>query len=179
MELKSPTKRGTKPNTSKPKNNKLKNKKDLPLKVVYISSPMKVKTSASGFRALVQRLTGKGAVWPLDPSDLESLAAHGLGDSQTGLNNHNGTIINNIADNVSIISDDHDTGVMNDSGVEFPAADLSPDTSAASDDLHFQPLDHDCDDVLLMDRDMPVFNDHDFACLIQSDGLDFFDQLLI
>ncbi|KAJ6713246.1 SIGMA FACTOR BINDING PROTEIN 1 CHLOROPLASTIC [Salix purpurea] len=30
-----------------------------PIKVVYISSPMKVNTSASEFRALVQELTGK------------------------------------------------------------------------------------------------------------------------
>ncbi|KAE8717865.1 Sigma factor binding protein 1 [Hibiscus syriacus] len=40
------------------KNSKRRNsKKDL--KVVYISSPMKVKTCASQFRALVQELTGK------------------------------------------------------------------------------------------------------------------------
>lgn len=37
-----------------------KNKND-PLKVVYISSPMKVKTSASRFRSLVQQLTGKNS----------------------------------------------------------------------------------------------------------------------
>ncbi|XP_057457634.1 uncharacterized protein LOC130748430 [Lotus japonicus] len=34
-----------------------KNKKEI--KVTYISSPMKVKTSASNFRALVQELTGQ------------------------------------------------------------------------------------------------------------------------
>ena len=37
-------------------NNKRYNKKEI--KVTYISSPMKVKTSASNFRALVQELTG-------------------------------------------------------------------------------------------------------------------------
>ncbi|GLT64950.1 hypothetical protein SLA2020_374110 [Shorea laevis] len=31
------------------------------IKVVYISSPMRVKTCASKFRALVQELTGKGS----------------------------------------------------------------------------------------------------------------------
>lgn len=35
-----------------------------PIKVVYISNPMRVKTSAAGFRALVQELTGRDA----DPS---------------------------------------------------------------------------------------------------------------
>ncbi|KAE8728918.1 Sigma factor binding protein 2 [Hibiscus syriacus] len=38
---------------------KAKSKK--PIKVVYISNPMKVKTSASKFRALVQKLTGQDA----------------------------------------------------------------------------------------------------------------------
>ncbi|CAO1946332.1 unnamed protein product [Urochloa humidicola] len=35
-----------------------------PIKVVYISNPMRVRTSAAGFRALVQELTGRDA----DPS---------------------------------------------------------------------------------------------------------------
>ncbi|XP_061372039.1 uncharacterized protein LOC133314561 [Gastrolobium bilobum] len=39
-----------------------------PIKVVYISNPMKVKISASGFRALVQELTGQDAESPPDPS---------------------------------------------------------------------------------------------------------------
>ncbi|XP_042501330.1 uncharacterized protein LOC122079139 [Macadamia integrifolia] len=38
---------------------KSKKKPSKPIKVVYISSPMKVKTSASEFRALVQELTGR------------------------------------------------------------------------------------------------------------------------
>ncbi|KAL9175405.1 hypothetical protein ABFS82_02G110000 [Erythranthe guttata] len=41
------------------KGNKSKKKRDNSLKVVYISSPMKVRTSASRFRSLVQQLTGK------------------------------------------------------------------------------------------------------------------------
>ncbi|KAK6928919.1 VQ protein [Dillenia turbinata] len=36
-----------------------KRKKRTAIKVVYISSPVKVKTSASEFRALVQKLTGR------------------------------------------------------------------------------------------------------------------------
>lgn len=38
-----------------------------PVKVVYISNPMRVKVSASEFRALVQELTGQDAELP-DPS---------------------------------------------------------------------------------------------------------------
>ncbi|KAK8482638.1 hypothetical protein V6N13_147377 [Hibiscus sabdariffa] len=45
---------------------KAKSKK--PIKVVYISNPMKVKTSASKFRALVQKLTGQDAELPDDPT---------------------------------------------------------------------------------------------------------------
>ncbi|XAR68416.1 hypothetical protein NMG60_11003521 [Bertholletia excelsa] len=41
--------------------------KKKPVKVVYISNPMKVKTTASKFRALVQELTGRDATVP-DPS---------------------------------------------------------------------------------------------------------------
>ncbi|KAL4290234.1 hypothetical protein GQ457_14G019490 [Hibiscus cannabinus] len=41
------------------KNTKKKSDSKKDLKVVYISSPMKVKTCASQFRALVQELTGK------------------------------------------------------------------------------------------------------------------------
>ncbi|CAK9184051.1 unnamed protein product [Ilex paraguariensis] len=45
---------------------KLAKTKKKPLKIVYISNPMKVKTSASEFRALVQELTGQDAELP-DP----------------------------------------------------------------------------------------------------------------
>ncbi|KAI3764220.1 hypothetical protein L2E82_14224 [Cichorium intybus] len=43
----------------KPTKNCTRKKHTNKLKVVYISSPMKVKTSASRFRALVQELTGR------------------------------------------------------------------------------------------------------------------------
>ncbi|XWS65323.1 hypothetical protein CRYUN_Cryun05aG0083500 [Craigia yunnanensis] len=44
-----------------------KKKNNKPIKVVYISNPMKVKISASKFRALVQELTGQDAELP-DPT---------------------------------------------------------------------------------------------------------------
>ncbi|KAI8559199.1 hypothetical protein RHMOL_Rhmol04G0154600 [Rhododendron molle] len=42
-------------------------KKTKPVKIVYISNPMKVKTTASEFRALVQELTGRDSGMP-DPT---------------------------------------------------------------------------------------------------------------
>ncbi|XVE90719.1 hypothetical protein DITRI_Ditri20bG0099900 [Diplodiscus trichospermus] len=50
----------------KAKSKKKKNT-NKPIKVVYISNPMKVTTSASKFRALVQELTGQDAELP-DPT---------------------------------------------------------------------------------------------------------------
>ncbi|EEF40226.1 uncharacterized protein LOC8273898 [Ricinus communis] len=47
---------------------KAKPKKKQPMKVVYISNPMKFKISASEFRALVQELTGQYSELPADPS---------------------------------------------------------------------------------------------------------------
>ncbi|MCD7454936.1 hypothetical protein HAX54_026532 [Datura stramonium] len=43
----------------------LKTTKRKTVKVVYISNPMKVKTSAAEFRALVQQLTGQHAKYPV------------------------------------------------------------------------------------------------------------------
>ncbi|EXB38304.1 hypothetical protein L484_013937 [Morus notabilis] len=57
-----------------------KTKKTRPVKVVYISNPMKIKTSASEFRALVQELTGQDAEFP-DPTKF--LATNG--EDQVGV----------------------------------------------------------------------------------------------
>ncbi|CAL0332856.1 unnamed protein product [Lupinus luteus] len=53
---------------SNPKKKKKNHNNNKPMKVVYISNPMKVKTSASEFMALVQELTGQDAEPPPDPS---------------------------------------------------------------------------------------------------------------
>ncbi|CAK8543084.1 unnamed protein product [Lathyrus sativus] len=50
---------------------KSKKKNNKPIKVVYISNPMKVNTSASEFMALVQELTGQYAESPPDPSKFQ------------------------------------------------------------------------------------------------------------
>ncbi|KAJ8770515.1 hypothetical protein K2173_018006 [Erythroxylum novogranatense] len=52
------------------------------MKVVYISNPMKFKTSASEFRALVQELTGQDAELP-DPSKMVGCDDVGGGHHQT------------------------------------------------------------------------------------------------
>ncbi|KAJ8646416.1 hypothetical protein MRB53_008164 [Persea americana] len=60
----------------KPKQVKSKKK---PIKVVYISNPMKVKTSVSQFRALVQGLTGRDS----DLADIKkNLAIDGMDELQ-------------------------------------------------------------------------------------------------
>lgn len=51
--------RGRKKNCSNSNNNNKKKRSDSAMKVVYISSPMKVKTSAAKFRTIVQKLTGR------------------------------------------------------------------------------------------------------------------------
>jgi hypothetical protein len=53
---------------------KSKKNKNKPIKVVYISNPMKVKTSASEFRALVQELTGQYAESPPNPSRFQDFS---------------------------------------------------------------------------------------------------------
>lgn len=51
-----------------------------PIKVVYISNPVRVSTSAAGFRALVQELTGRHA----DPSKYTGSGAVDVGESSAG-----------------------------------------------------------------------------------------------
>ena len=51
-----------------------------PIKVVYISNPVRVSTSAAGFRALVQELTGRNA----DPSKYTGSGAADVGESSAG-----------------------------------------------------------------------------------------------
>ncbi|CAL0317101.1 unnamed protein product [Lupinus luteus] len=58
VQQKIPTKKRIKPMKQKSK----------PIKIVYISNPMRVKTSVSEFRTLVQELTGKDAEMQPDPS---------------------------------------------------------------------------------------------------------------
>ena len=64
-----PTKKAKQPKKNNNNNN------NNPIKVVYISNPMKVKTSASQFRALVQELTGQDSELP-DPTKYSNKDEH-------------------------------------------------------------------------------------------------------
>lgn len=66
-----------KKSTKKPNKTK-KTSTSKPVKVVYISNPMKVKTCASKFRALVQQLTGQDAEFP-DPTKYPATEEDGAG----------------------------------------------------------------------------------------------------
>ncbi|CAK9319610.1 unnamed protein product [Citrullus colocynthis] len=72
---------GRKPTKKTKQPNKIK-----PIKVVYISNPMKVQTSASEFMALVQELTGQNADFP-DPSKFPPSAVCGGASSSDLLHN--------------------------------------------------------------------------------------------
>ncbi|XP_006362265.1 uncharacterized protein [Solanum tuberosum] len=58
---------------SKKANKHPKNTKKKPVKVVYISNPMKVNTSAEEFRALVQQLTGQHANYPVTDNNIHTV----------------------------------------------------------------------------------------------------------
>lgn len=52
--------------------------KQQPLKVVYISNPMRIETSAAEFRALVQELTGRDAADWTCPDQIPRVAAENI-----------------------------------------------------------------------------------------------------
>ncbi|MED6193191.1 hypothetical protein PIB30_016689 [Stylosanthes scabra] len=110
VQQRAPTKRS---NNKQKKRNSNNNKKEI--KVVYISNPMKVKTSASQFRALVQELTGQDAEFPQDPSKFQGQdCSDNDGDNN---NNHNGK--GDYDDNNYVVKDGHD-GPNDDTLVVIP-----------------------------------------------------------
>uniref|UniRef100_A0A2P2ISP3 VQ domain-containing protein n=1 Tax=Rhizophora mucronata TaxID=61149 RepID=A0A2P2ISP3_RHIMU len=99
------------------------------IKVVYISSPMMVKTSASQFRALVQQLTGK-----------DSDTAERFGDVNSGTEWHSEMIDPN-HQGVNVVDDDHHHASMD----QLMGSSQEPSTSSDSifepfDDLIFPPM---------------------------------------
>nr|XP_043611055.1 uncharacterized protein LOC122582694 [Erigeron canadensis] len=68
-----------KPSTVKNQKLSQKSNKRKPVKVVYISNPMKIKATPSEFRAIVQQLTGRYAASPPSPDD-HDVAASGIID---------------------------------------------------------------------------------------------------
>ncbi|XP_058226005.1 sigma factor binding protein 1, chloroplastic-like [Rhododendron vialii] len=89
------------------------------VKVVYISSPVKVKTSASRFRALVQELTGRD-------SDVSRYVE---------------------ANNGSYYHDDHSQGGVVDRGISNSVSDRVSDSTTSSDS--YLELEPSFDDLLM------------------------------
>ncbi|KAJ4706255.1 sigma factor binding protein 1, chloroplastic-like [Melia azedarach] len=104
--------------------NKAKSKKK-PVKVVYISNPMKVKTSASQFRALVQELTGQDAGFP-DPTKFTD-TDHDVGSNRT---------VQDDEDAAKLAADNH----HHPRALEIPEVDASHQQPEISDFL-FEPFD--------------------------------------
>ncbi|KAK9290800.1 hypothetical protein L1049_008978 [Liquidambar formosana] len=90
--------------------------KKRPVKVVYISNPMKVKTSASEFRALVQELTGQDSELP-DPTKFYD----GVGGNPTAV------------DEMKMANDDHT--------LEVPQVDPNTSVAPVRSDLAYDPFD--------------------------------------
>lgn len=147
-----------------------KQPRQAPPKVVHISNPMKLETSASDFRSIVQELTGQHAVWPVDPSKFSASR------NQTPTNN------NDEDSSAADLSDSTRNNTATDTGKDYVygTADVpSSDGSAgSSDDLCLQPLDQDAtadDRVVLIDHHMLhyMLHDHqDFAGFAQSRDVD-------
>ncbi|KAH6834255.1 hypothetical protein C2S53_004618 [Perilla frutescens var. hirtella] len=127
--------------------------KEDPLKVVYISSPMKVKTSASRFRSLVQELTGKN-------SDISQY----MDDS-----------INYGASDIfqEIDCDDHSLGKETSSDLYQTYSSISPnDTSTSSDSMSNVYTSQ------IRDQFGGIFSSNSFYDPSQLDVLGSFDELL-
>ncbi|KAE8664097.1 Sigma factor binding protein 2 [Hibiscus syriacus] len=118
---------------SSPKKTKFKK----PIKVVYISNPMKVTTSASEFMALVQKLTGQDAELPEDPTKFTD-AEEAVDDVGGDIDNGNQRV--------------PDTAAKNDTVAEYRVKEIpSPDQqqcSTIADDVERSvPFDAFYDDV--------------------------------
>ncbi|XP_052173498.1 sigma factor binding protein 1, chloroplastic-like [Diospyros lotus] len=93
-----------------------------PLKVVYISNPIRIRTTASHFKALVQELTGQDAAAVPDPA--KSAAAHDMV----------------IPAGVKVVTDDDPDHEYEDLEVPIMDPDAAADAPEKSD-LCFQPYD--------------------------------------
>ncbi|KAI5560228.1 hypothetical protein POPTR_016G036600v4 [Populus trichocarpa] len=104
------------------KGTKIAKTKKKPMKVVYISNPMKFKISASGFRALVQELTGQDSELP-DPTKIVDDDDHGVGGNYRTVSNASKTVV-----------DDH-------CALEVPTKDPSQEQPPARQDAPFGSFD--------------------------------------
>lgn len=111
---------------------KSKTNKNKPMKVVYISNPMKFKTCASKFRALVQEFTGQDAKFP-DPSRFLDSDSD-VGDCGCGGGN-NQTVEHEGSETV----DDH----------KVPIVDLDAEQGRTPDHATPLPLESSFDDIFM------------------------------
>lgn len=137
------------------KNYKGKRKNNNSLKVVYISSPMKVKTSASRFRSLVQQLTGKN-------SDI----------SQYMEDNNN----YEVRDFCEIDCDDQ--SLPKETSDEYPIySSISPDDTPTSSDSFPGPIDNVFTSQM-KEKFAEIFSSNSFYDPSELDVLGSFDELL-
>ncbi|KAL2326349.1 hypothetical protein Fmac_025407 [Flemingia macrophylla] len=100
------------------KNNKVSRRDKKEIKVTYISSPVKVKASASNFRALVQELTGRYSnVAETMPMEEEEDQEHLHDHSERVLNSKSGTQQWNVAQ--GYLPHDEETNLLKPEYSEF------------------------------------------------------------
>jgi hypothetical protein len=123
-----------------------------PIKVVYISNPMCVKTSAARFRALVQELTGRHAdPSKYSPDDLDAVAGVGADDAAAAV-----AVIDGAAQGLS----PGDAVASSDTVVASPsaAADHQPDASGAAPHGGYYDEDDDGFRSQLLENNYTVFS---------------------
>ncbi|KAL7083765.1 hypothetical protein ACP275_14G182600 [Erythranthe tilingii] len=129
-------------------------RKNNSLKVVYISSPMKVKTSASRFRSLVQQLTGKN-------SDISQY--------MEGDNNINGEVFRDFCEIDRSLANDHDR--------MFSSISPSDDTTTSSESLLGPPFE-DVFTSQMKEQFEGIFSSDSFYDPLQIDLLGSYEELL-
>ncbi|KAL5743709.1 hypothetical protein ACOSQ2_026825 [Xanthoceras sorbifolium] len=142
--------------------------KTKPIKVVYISNPMKVKTCASKFRALVQELTGQDAPLP-DPTKFKTTHT---GDDHVTSAANNQTALLDAANTTSTVIDDDDHHALE----EVPMVDPSPSRhhQPQNCDFSFEPFD---DDHGMLENFSGIFASTLFCESSQFDGLRSLDAM--
>ncbi|KAI9161709.1 hypothetical protein LWI28_019982 [Acer negundo] len=115
--------------------------KTKPIKVVYISNPMKVKTCASKFRALVQELTGRDAGLP-DPTNNY---LHTVDGATTAANQTVQAGRRLDAAKTSVVVNDDQVPKVDPSPTSDHMMMIHGQQHQPQSDFYFEPFDHDLD----------------------------------
>ncbi|KAK2652118.1 hypothetical protein Ddye_011974 [Dipteronia dyeriana] len=117
--------------------------KTKPIKVVYISNPLKVETCASQFRALVQELTGRDSGLR-DPTTKNYI--HTVDDATTAANQTVQAGRRLDAARTSVVVDDDQVHVVDPSPTSDHVMMIhGQQYQPHSSDFYFEPFDHDLD----------------------------------